>query len=195
MSDRYELPSLEEAYKWAEQPLDRCVDQDLPALKAFHVLAAEVKRLRAENYRLDTEMRFNEDQWNFTANVLRNALKEKEAAEAKLKDSVPMSIYIDCGERIKQAEAKLAFLSDFSTGVQNERDAALKDSKTWEETVAIWKDSAKILEAKLDRAMKVVEAATKVRQDYAIRVEGWTEKWTPLDIALAAFAAQGGRGE
>ena len=37
-----------EALAWADQPLDRCIEKDLPALKAFHVLAQAYRAAIAE---------------------------------------------------------------------------------------------------------------------------------------------------
>ena len=48
-SPKLELPrEVLEAMKWADQPLDRCIEKDLPALKAFHVLAAFIRRIAGE---------------------------------------------------------------------------------------------------------------------------------------------------
>ena len=41
------MDEVEAALKWADQPLDRVIDRDLPALKAIHTLAQALREATA----------------------------------------------------------------------------------------------------------------------------------------------------
>lgn len=134
-----------------------------------NTLAAAYRSLKAENQRL-RELGIND------SGLHEHCKKDLAASEQR---------YMDWNVVFEDQEKKLK--------------AAKAENKTWEETVAIWKDSAKILEAKLDRAMKVVEAANKFVNDIESDDEGEARYdmgfLKLLCVALAAFDANDAGGK
>ena len=99
-----------EALAWADQPLDRCIERDLPALKAFHVLAAAYRSVAADNLHLSSEAK----RWKERA---CGAESRAESAESALENRE--SLLTELGAKMKAAlyEQQEEWRKDFNVQV------------------------------------------------------------------------------
>jgi hypothetical protein len=127
------LEEVAEALKWAEQPLDRCIEKDLPALKAFKVLAAQVAALEGK---LDRAKDLSVE----GVRLMEKWEKRCAALEAKL------------AEAEKRAGQYAGYISNSGHGLIDRAEAAEQRVKQEATRAEQWKASCTENAVKLSRA-------------------------------------------
>lgn len=119
---------------------DRIAGQNLAA--AYRSLRAELEASEAKRKEAERRCEFKE--------LTGTEIPADELAEALKFADFDGKEQMMCGWQSVHRELHVIYSAYM--GLKAEKEAAKAECKTWEETVAIWKDSAKILEAKLSEA-------------------------------------------